>query len=60
MNELDDFIESLSKERYVPFKKSDVSNSEALKNYKRIKQEFSNNRIHTALKKYGSIEGVRN
>lgn len=60
MNELDDFIESLSKEKYIPFKISDVSNSEAFKNYKRIKQEFSNNRIHTALKKYGSIEGVRN
>jgi len=60
MNELDDFIESLSKKKYIPFKKSDVSNSEASKNYKRIKQEFSNNRIHTALKKYGSIENVRN
>jgi len=60
MNELDEFVINLSEEKYVPFRKNDVSNSAAFKNYKRIKQEFSNNRIHTALKNYGSIEKVRN
>lgn len=60
MNELDSFIAKITKKRYVPFNKSDMSNSEAFRNYKRIKQEFSNNRIHIALKKYGSIDGVRN
>jgi hypothetical protein len=60
MNELDLFISSVAKEKSVPFLKTHFNDSDALKNYKRIKAEFSNNRIHTALKKYGSVENVRN
>ena len=60
MNELDSFIANLVKKEGVPFFKEDIAKSEAMKNYKRIKAEFSNNRVHTALHKYGSVEKVSN
>lgn len=60
MNELDYFIANLVKEKGVPFFKKDMDGSDAMKNYKRIKAEFSNNRVHTALHKYGSVEKVTN
>lgn len=60
MNEFDSFVGKLKQEKFSPFIKKDMDGSAAMKNYKRIKAEFSNNYVHTALKKYGSIESVRN
>lgn len=60
MNELDSFVAELRQEKFSFLFKEDMDGSVAMKNYKRIKAEFSNARIHTALKKYGSVENVRN
>lgn len=60
MNELDSFIANLVKEEGVTFLKEDMTRSEAIKNYKRIKAEFSNKRAHSTLHKYGSVEKVSN
>lgn len=57
MNEFDKFIDKLKKET----RKEDTGgNPEAKKEYKRMTSEFSAGRMHRALKKYGSPEGVRN
>lgn len=56
MNEFDKFIEALKKK----VRKEDTEgNPEAKKEYKRMTSEFSAGRIHRALKKYGSPEGIR-
>jgi retron-type reverse transcriptase len=56
MNVFDKFIDKLKKE----IKKEDTSgNLEAKREYKRMTNEFSAGRIHRALKKYGSPEGVK-
>ena len=60
MNELDSFMSKLMKDKSVPFLMKDMERSDAMKKYKKIKAEFSNNRVHTALHKYGSVENVSN
>jgi hypothetical protein len=60
MNELDSFIAGLVKEKEVPFLKKDLDGSDAMNNYKRIKAESSNSRVHITLHKYGSVEKVSN
>lgn len=59
MTELDRFVTQLSSLKDCLFSKGHVFNLEAMREYKKLKVEFSNNRIHSALKKYGTVENVK-
>lgn len=60
MTEFDRFATQLSSLKDILFSKGHVFNSEAMREYKKLKVEFSNSRINSVLKKYGTVENVKN
>lgn len=60
MNKFDFFIVNLIRKKSVSFLKNDIYKFKNKQKSKKIKTEFNNVCIYTALKKYGSIKNIKN
>lgn len=59
MNQLDHYISELAKDAEKPFNLTKQNKSEASRAYKAMMARFSTGRIHSALKKYGSVDAMK-
>lgn len=59
MNKLDDYMEELAQDAEKSYNLSKENKSQGIKAYKTLMAQFSAGRIHSAVKKYASIEALK-